>query len=141
MVKWRRTRNRDKRLNLTGADSAPDFDPYILPPETRINAYKEPPVEPNNSEDNSETGVLSALRRFQKLIVGRGGDESASERDATAISERADGAEDTNSNVVYHHDGGRFHVPPSYSDIGFSQHEGSNDRTLMDRDLCSDGPE
>ena len=122
IVKRRRSRKQVRRLDLTDADNAPDFDPYILPPETRISAYKVPPAESNISRDESGTGVLSALQRFQKLVVGRGGAESATRRRRNITSsESGDGPED--SNVVYHRDGGRFHVPPSYSDIDFPEND------------------
>ena len=92
----RRRANRVRMLDLGETDDVPDFDTLRRPPP-QVDALKLSP-----SENGPAEGVLLSLGRLGKRMIGR------HEQTAEQGWERG---------VVYHLDGGEFHVPPSYSEI------------------------
>ena len=105
-------------------DEAPNFDPYI--PSPRIDAFRSPVGRPS-ARDTLLKGMDDLLTRVQDVHETRGEIREASIEatppvttlDAPVTTPDATGEADESRNVVYHQDGGEYHVPPSYSEINF----------------------
>jgi hypothetical protein len=113
---------RIKRLDITDIDGTPDFDPYILPP--RVDPFR-PPVGPS-LKDRLLKGVDDLFTRPLQMHESHG-----EMREASIASTQPDTLPNAPEepgeprNVVYHQDGGEYHVPPSYSEINFPRQRNS----------------
>jgi len=98
-------------------DEAPNFDHYTLSP--RVDAFM-PPVGRPSANDTLLKGMDDLLTRVLNVHETRGEIREASiEATPPVTTPDATGEAEESRNVVYHQDGGEYHVPPSYSEIRF----------------------